>query len=191
MRSIKRYFLRAKHWQIFVMLFGAGLLGDLLVIASNPPPAESWSDLGNVGKIYVELAFLIMICFLGWMWSMGSFLNSIVKPKLRMGTGFFCFRLFYPPVYGVAFLAVLERRNAHLLEMILPFHLLAMVCLLYQPKFVSKSLVMAETGKSKAFRDYAGLFLLIWFFPIGVWFIQPRINQLYATRSDIGSSTAS
>ena len=191
MRVITSYFLRAKHWQIFVLLFGAGLLGDLVVITSNPAPAESWSELGNVGKLYVELSFLLMICFLVWMWSLGSFLNSIVKPELRMRTGLFLFGLLYPPVYGVAFFAVLERRHALLFAMIWPFHLLAMVCLLYQLKFVSKSLAMAETGKSEEFRDYAGLFLLIWFFPIGVWFIQPRINRLYARRRDIGSSTAS
>jgi hypothetical protein len=27
-------------------------------------------------------------------------------------------------------------------------------------------------------------FFLIWFFPIGVWIIQPRINRLYAVKKN-------
>ncbi len=49
----------------------------------------------------------------------------------------------------------------------------------YDLYFVSKNLVLAETSKSASFYDYAGPFFLIWFFPVGVWFIQPRINRLY------------
>lgn len=185
------YFLRAKHWQIFLLLCGSGLIGDLAVIFFNPPAAQSWSEVENAGQLYVELSFLLMICFLGWMWSMGTFLNSIIKPELRMRTEFFCFSLFYPPLYSVAFLAVLEKRSASLFAMILPFHLLALICLIYQLNFVSKSLAVAETGSPKIFRGYAGLFLMIWFFPIGIWFVQPRINRLYARRADNETSAAS
>jgi len=48
--------------------------------------------------------------------------------------------------------------------------------------FASKSLVMVETGRRAKFYDYAGPFFLMWFFPIGIWFIQPRINRLYSQR---------
>src|SRR5262249_22613374 len=44
---------------------------------------------------------------------------------------------------------------------------------------ISKSLVLAETTKPASFYDYAGPFFLLWFFPLGVWFTQPRINRLY------------
>jgi hypothetical protein len=53
---------------------------------------------------------------------------------------------------------------------------------------VAKNLVKAETGKRVTFYDYAGPFFLLWFFPIGVWFIQPRINQLYAEKHNAGAS---
>jgi uncharacterized RDD family membrane protein YckC len=54
-----------------------------------------------------------------------------------------------------------------------------MFCMLYLLYFVSKNLVLAETRKPASFPDYAGPFFLIWFFPIGIWFTQPRINRLY------------
>jgi uncharacterized RDD family membrane protein YckC len=54
-----------------------------------------------------------------------------------------------------------------------------MFCMFYDVYFVSKNLVLAETSKSASFYDYARPFFLIWFFPVGVWFIQPRINRLH------------
>jgi hypothetical protein len=51
-----------------------------------------------------------------------------------------------------------------------------MFCTLY---FVSKSWVLAETGNAATFYDYAGPFFLTWFFPIGIWVIQPKVNRLF------------
>jgi len=59
-----------------------------------------------------------------------------------------------------------------------------MFCLAYGFYFVSKSLMLAERGDSISFRNYAGLFVLIWFFPIGVWVVQPRVNLLYADKKN-------
>jgi hypothetical protein len=28
------------------------------------------------------------------------------------------------------------------------------------------------------FRDFAGEFFLVWFYPVGVWIIQPKINKM-------------
>lgn len=64
--------------------------------------------------------------------------------------------------------------------LILPFHLLATYCVFFNLNFVSKSLVLAEAGRAVSFNDYAGPFFLLWFFPLGIWFIQSRINRLYA-----------
>lgn len=42
----------------------------------------------------------------------------------------------------------------------------------------SKILKSAETRKSIRFSEHLGEFFLIWFFPIGIWNIQPRINRV-------------
>jgi hypothetical protein len=69
-------------------------------------------------------------------------------------------------------------RKDRIFLVIFPLHLLAMFCMFYQLYFVSKNLVLAETGRPASFSDYAGLFLALWFFPIGIWIVQPRINRL-------------
>jgi len=135
--------------------------------------------LGKASIPYVGLTLLFMLCTLGWLASAGSFLNSIVRPGLRPGTALFRFALIYPLIYLGAFLVIFPPSPAVLL-VILPLHLLAIFCLFYTLNFVSKNLVLVERGKEITFYDYAGPFFLLWFLPIGLMIVQPRINRLYA-----------
>ena len=174
MSVVADYLLRAKHWQIFVLLFGTFCV------------ALSAESLGIVGLLsWVALA-LAEICFLFWLWSLGSFFGSIVPPALRLNKGLFLFALVYAPVYLFAFNVFFQDLRPLMLVFVFPLHLLAMFCMVYSFYFVSKSLMLAERGDSISFRNYAGLFFLIWFFPIGVWVVQPRANLLYADKKNTG-----
>jgi uncharacterized RDD family membrane protein YckC len=119
---------------------------------------------------------LLMLCLLAWFWSMGSFLSSIVQQTLRLKMGFFRFALIYPLLYIFVFVTLFQSSNTkpQLLAIIFPLHFFAVFCVFYDLYFVAKSLVLAETSKPTSFYDYAGPF-----FPIGIWFTQPRINRLY------------
>jgi hypothetical protein len=44
--------------------------------------------------------------------------------------------------------------------------------------FTAKTITSVEMKKETHFSDYIGDFFLIWFFPVGIWFLQPRINRL-------------
>ncbi len=192
MDMISSLFLRAKHWQIFLLLVGVGLVGDIVLAASSiSTTAQSPEDFGKVSLRFGFVTVPFMICFLGWFWSMGSFLSSIVRPALRLNTKFFHFALVYPGLYIFVFIALFQTFTTYpaLLAIILPLHFFAIFCIFYGLYFVSKSLVMAETSRSVSFYDYAGPFFLIWFFPLGVWFTQPRINRLYETRRNSEPTT--
>jgi hypothetical protein len=188
MNVIAMFFLRAKHWQIFLLLFGIAVVGDVAAISSSiSATARSPEDFGKVGLLFGVVMVLFMFCFLAWLWSMASFLSSIVQPALRLKMGFFRFALIYPVVYFPLFMVLFQSiiLNPLLFAVIFPLHLFAMFCMFYLLYFVSKSLVLAETSKPASFYDYAGPFFLIWFFPIGVWFAQPRINRLYEERRNV------
>jgi len=192
--TLASFFLRAKHWQIFVLLVGVGFVGDIVLLIYFPA-AGSGDSFGRFELLDGILTAIFLVLFLGWLWAMGSFLSSIVIPKLRLDTELFLVSLIYPPLYIFAFFAVIFGNvKSPLIVLILPFHLFAMFCIFYWIYFVSKSLVLAETGRPASFYDYAGPFFLIWFFPIGIWFTQLRINRLYAERAKttpIPSVTAS
>lgn len=188
MNVIARFFLRAKHWQIFLLLLGISVFGDVSALSSSiSATAQSPEAFGKVGLLFGVVMVLFMFCFLAWFWSMGSFLNLIMQPTLRLKMGFFRFALIYPVVYLPVFMWLFQSisLDPRLFAVILPLHFFAMFCMFYLLYFESKSLVLAETSKPASFYDYAGPFFLIWFFPIGVWFTQPRINQLYEERSNV------
>ena len=62
---------------------------------------------------------------------------------------------------------------------IIPIHLIAFVFVLTCLAANAKLIVNAETQKENSFIDSLGTFLLLWFYPIGIWFVQPRINAVY------------
>ena len=142
-------------------------------------------DFGKGLLPFWGLTLLFAFCFNAWFWAMGSFLNTIVQPRIRPGVGFFRFSLIYPILYMPVFMISFPQRPA-MLAVIFPLHLLAMLCMFYLLNFVAKNLVLAETDRAAKFYDYAGPFFLLWFFPIGVWAVQPRINRLYAEKNKGG-----
>lgn len=188
MSAIASLFLRAKHWQIF-LLFGIFYVGGGAIMIFTMMTAQSPDNFGKIGLLLGCVMVLNMLCFLGWLWSMGTFLSSILPPMLRMKMWFFRFALIYSALYLPVLIVVFQSllRNSVPLAIIFPLHFFATFCVFYLLYFVSKSLLLAETGKPVSFHQYAGPFFLLWFFPVGVWITQPRINRLYAERRNAES----
>jgi len=178
MNSIERFFLGAKHWQIFLLIVGVCFVGQMVVLGSMATPMRSPDDFDRAARLLGAVTVVFMLFFLGWFWSMGSFLTSIIAKPQRLPIRYFRLTLIYPAIY-VAFFFTTFSASKPPSALIIPFHLLAMFCMFYNLYFVSKSLVLAETGRAASFYDYAGPFFLTWFFPIGIWVIQPRINRLF------------
>jgi hypothetical protein len=141
---------------------------------------------GKADMLYGGAMVLFTFCFIGWFWSLGAFLRGIVDPALQLKMGFFRFAVIYALIYMPVFVALFDSIATHplLFGFIFPLHLFATYCIFYLLYFVSKSLVLAESGKSASFYDYSGPFFLLWFFPIGIWIVQPRINRLYEQHSN-------
>jgi hypothetical protein len=182
MKTIETLFLTAKHWQIFLLLFVVPTIGEFAAVGFVRTNISSWSDVNGATLLFLVAMFVYMLSFLCWFWSLGSFLASNVESELRLKEGFFRFALLYPVFYLPAFFWVMFSHGLGPVAVIFPFHLFCMFCLFYGLYFVSKNLVMAETGKPASFYDYAGPLFLMWFYPVGIWFIQPRVNRIYAEK---------
>ena len=181
MSRIRNFFLGAKHWQIFFAFIAFSITTGLV------SPDEEGKTLVAIGVA----TYTFTVCFVGWFWSMGSFLNSLLPHKLQRGMGFFTLATVYPLIYMPIFFVLFAlwfRTNPSNVLLIFPFHCFAVFCMFYLLYFASKSLVVAESGKAASFYDYAGPFFLLWFFPVGVWITQPRINRLFAAETNEPSS---
>lgn len=180
MSAAASLFLRAKHWQLFLLPFML-FIGKIGFLASLETTAPSAGTFPRISLLYGIVIVLSILCILGWFWSLGSFLNAVVQPPLRLKTRLFRFAIGYTTLYVLALIAVFQSADPNVLEVaILPFGFLAIFCIFYLMYFVSKCLVLAQTGKPTSPLHYLGPFILIWLFPIGLWIIQPRVNRLYA-----------
>ena len=176
------FFLRAKHWQFFLLIWGAYFLGTIVLAASVPEgPVENILKVELFAEVVMSPS---IVCLMGWLWSMGSFLVSMANPPLKLNIQGFRFAVLFPTLCLLTGLPFFLSRNPVAMQaIILPLHLFALGCLFYVFYFVSKSLLIAERHKAATFNDYGSSFFLLFFSLLGIWLIQPRINRLYIRSS--------
>lgn len=176
-------FLKAKAWQIFLVIVVLPFGGQMLVMQSLISSFETNREL-----IFTIMPILMLACmaiFLLWFWSLGVGINGRISESIRPKSKFFKFTIIYSAIYMVVFQLFFMSVNSGsgvggYMAIIFPFHLFSMYCMLYGLYFIAKNLNTYEANSSVKFSSFVGTFFLIWFFPIGIWFIQPRINNLYA-----------
>jgi membrane-associated HD superfamily phosphohydrolase len=200
-------FLKAKHWQIFILTFGIPMVFQFVAMFSmlanfnfmeNPNPATLYSNLK-----YIPFILLLFIGFLFmWFWSAGIGLQDNIPENAKMKTNLFNLFLTIPILYllilGMVFsytingMFILDPTSNFGLIAILflgfvLLHLFSIFCIFYCIYFVAKTIKTAELQRPVVFSDFIPEFFMVWFSPIGIWILQPRTNKLAAAteQSDI------
>ncbi len=188
MKWIERFFVSAKHGQIFLLLVVVFAAGEFPVIGNLTTAAGSQERYG-VLLVLTEVATAVATwCFLLWLWALGSFLTSVVPSRLKLKTRFFLFTIVSSAIYALLSIALFQSIDRKLLIVTIPLHRFGVFCMFCNLYFVAEGLVMAETGERASQLDCLGPFLLLFFAVIGVWFIQPRMNRLYAEKENAGAA---
>jgi len=188
-------FLQAKHWQLFLLVFGIPFIFQIVLMVilfssisrGNEPNPEI---LFSYFKFIPLLMILFYGVYFGWFYSVGVGLQKKIPDDLKLMINRFKLFLFFPPIYMVlfsffifsAFTSVFNNGtepNLNLVGLIIPLHLFTMFCMFYTLYFVAKTIKTAELQRKVSFGDFAGEFFLIWFFPNGVWIVQPKINKIF------------
>lgn len=190
--------LKAKHWQIFLLTFGIPILIQIFMmgfIISNIAN-QSVPDPEVMFK-YMRFIPLVAVFFMGiffsWLWSVAIGLQKKVPENVTMKVKKFKVFFFIPLVYFLLFIisfTVLMDFNysstidSHvglfigLFFLVFFLHLFAMFCIFYTFYFAAKTFKTVELQREVPFGDFAGELFLIWFYPIGIWIIQPKINKM-------------
>jgi len=191
-------FLRAKHWQMFTLTFGIPMLLQFIMMgfaisslaAGKAPNPEIMFGYMKFFPIYM---IIFSGAFFGWFYSVAIGLQKKVPKDVKMKVKKFRIIFFIPMVYilfitsfiGIGVTDLIETNTApnpmmifSVMGIILPLHLLSMVCIFYSLYFVAKTFKTVELQREVSFSDFAGEFFLIWFYPIGIWIIQPKINKM-------------
>jgi hypothetical protein len=181
MSRVRHFFLRANHWQM-CLLFAvvsiiAPFVGQIAIISATA------ASSGTAREQVLGTGLLALISegvLLSWLWIIGSFLGSVVPPELRPRQSFYRVAIIFPLLFTFVALAVIVSNNSWPIALTLSAGIFAFSCLLYDFNFVARTLYLAETGEPPMMGDTSLTILQLWFFPVGAWFIQPRVNRLYS-----------
>ncbi|MEZ4777307.1 MAG: hypothetical protein R3D00_29290 [Bacteroidia bacterium] len=158
-------------------------MGTMLANMGNNPDPDL-SLMFTYVKIFPVIMVLFMGVFFGWFWSVAIGLQPQVPEEVKMKVNKFKVFFFTPLIYILLFVGVFSTiatgngRNPGIFALIVPLHLFSMFCMFYILYFVSKTIKTVELQREVSFSDFAGEFFMIWFFPIGIWIVQPKINKM-------------
>ncbi|MGV6861380.1 MAG: hypothetical protein ACWA41_06385 [Putridiphycobacter sp.] len=197
-------FLKAKHWQIFTLTFGLPFLFQIYFISTlvssgmennAPSPDLFFNYLG----VFAIMLVISVGTFYGWFWSLAVGLQNKIPSELAMKVNRFKIFFFVPLAYFIiitSFIAlqannliINDEPNVELMVtlfmVIIPLHLFSIFCMFHNLYFAAKTIKTAELQREVKFSDFAGEFFLIWFYPIGVWILQPQINKLIEPTNEL------
>ena len=184
-------FLRAKHWQLFILLVGVPIVldifGTLMLVLSHNPRIMM--------RLFPILMLIVTVTLLGWYYALGINLYNKQPAGIKLNIKTFRLFFFIPVIYFLAIFLYMfcifngvSWSGGHVIVLLIlsvfGLHLFSMFCIFYLMYFIAKELKMAELQREVTFSDYVGEFFLLWFFPVGVWIIQPRINRIF-TNGDL------
>ena len=162
-----KFFLKIKAWQLFLLI---------LVPVFLPYP----KGVGLIG--FLGLNWLVpVIVTIAWLYSIGMSVNSRLPNGLKASTLLYNVSFLMPLIYAVLFL-LLFLQSVELFRWPVWFtfiHFAFTIGTVYGLWFTAKQYVTFTRNEKVQFADYIETLFLFWFFPIGVWVIQPKINKAF------------
>ncbi len=171
-------------WQAFLFtcipFFGAGYV-------AMPEPGQPGSVV-EMEVMFSRMMLILMpvaLILYSWIWSIGNVANRAASDSAKRPERFFNFALPYAFAYLVFayffFPSPGKMENPPIpVGLVMILHVLAVVCTFYAVASSAMRLKSFEAGNRVGFGGSFGTFFLIWFFPLGVWFVQPRANKASA-----------
>ncbi len=138
------------------------------------------------------LTILLIAVFATWTYFLATELYKKLPGGHTLNINKFKFHFFFPLIYFTIAIGVtggysISNENIDQYGpfgyLIMLLHLFSMYCMLYSIYFLAKSLISVETqNKNIQTSEYIGYIFGFWFFPIGIWFIQPKIRQIFTDK---------
>lgn len=191
-----KLFLNAKHWHLFLLLFVLPMCFQAIMFAPVMKNFGGDTGLIDMPGIWLFPVLMLIYCglYFGWFWSVAIGLQNNVPAEVTMKVRKFKLFFFIPLFYILAIMltmfipfisAVFIDFPVGAMALIFPFHLLSMFGMFYLLYFTAKTIKTVELQKETSFGDFAGEFFLIWFFIVGIWILQPKINELAAKQDSL------
>jgi hypothetical protein len=197
------FLLKVKHWQLFLLTFGLPAVVVVVLMTDiysgdggeYPDPFVLMATFSSMPLLMIVL----LIAIFGWQWAVVVGLQRRIPPEAKFSLVRFKVLFFVPIVYIMFFatlvgmimigifteIAGMDLPDAAsitgvtgLILVMLFFHFFSIFCIFHSIYFAAKTLKTVELQRSVSFSEFAEEFFLIWFYPVGIWVLQPKINAL-------------
>lgn len=160
--------LKAKHWQVF-LVFAVGYVLRYYTTSSL---------MGGM------LFLVLLVLYVGWYAMLGNTLHPYLPRGAYYNLTWFLLDAFVViGAYGASLILFEGNMQADGLAALPVLYIFFAIGHLFW--FPAVVLVTIENKAEPSFSQYAGTWLQLIFWPIGVWFIQPRLNLIHqAIQSD-------
>jgi hypothetical protein len=188
------FLLKAKHWQVFILLLGIPLIFQCYNFLNIFSDINAGPDSNNINYLNsLSLFPIVMILTMGslfaWFWSLAIGLNKKIPDEFKLITNKFKFFFFFPLIYLIILMLFIAGKfngiqisginiGNWVIVIILPLHLVSMFGMFHTLYYVAKTIKTVELKRKVAFGDFVLEFFLLWFYFIGIWIIQPKVNRL-------------
>lgn len=166
-----KFFLKLKHWELFLMLALPTVMTLMFRIPLKPLVVAS------IGL------FMLLVLFL-WMYSIGSWSNRRLPEARRRSPLPYAVGLAIPLVYLLMYIflyipQLADGPPSRPPLWLLPMHMLSLAGIFYGLWYTARQFKSLQENEEADFLIFSSLFFLLFIFPLGVWLIQPEVNQLY------------
>jgi hypothetical protein len=193
---MKKLFLKAKHWQLFILMFVIPFLIQMtmlfmVIISAFTAKSSGQAFAANYMRCFSLCTMLYCMLMFGWFWFVTMGLQHKIPQELKFKLVRFKVFFFIPIVYIICIMFFMQMFMAGLnkgvpdigfifsmIGIMIPMHLFSMFCMIHTMYFVAKTIKTVELQRKVTFTDFVGEFFLVWFLPIGLWILQPQINKM-------------
>ncbi len=158
--------LKLKHWQIFLLLFFSAFITNF-----------TWVGYELLNAL---LNLLGVLLYMFWYFVIGLELSDELPRKVELPKTLFIINGFVLIISAIVlsmFFGGSFESNGLIAFIWIAYLMYAMIQFFFYP---GKALKSIELKREAGVGEYYGYLLLMIFWPIGIWWIQPKLNKLEA-----------
>ncbi len=195
---MKKIFLDSPHWFVFLIVFGIPFTFHVslqiyfslqfIEMIEKQSPSEDMVEFFDHFKWFLFIPVVYLVIGFSWIGSVVYGLRLHIPAHLLTSDKLFKVALAVPVLYfavsiyfffGFSFSNMLMFNEPDIAPIVMLYlvSILLFPAVFYMFYFVAKTLKTLELGRTPLLSECIPDIILVWFFPIGIWFLQPRINS--------------
>jgi hypothetical protein len=157
------FLLKLKTWMLFMLTFVLPVLFSFIPVFGNS----------------INTAWLSI--YIGWIFSIGTSMHALIPDKNKPSVNYFKLN-FFLVVLAYILITITGWYKVSLGEsfqwVFIPIMIYLAWGLLYASAFAARMLESMIEGKIVSFSDSVKGLFCFWFFPFGLWYIQPAVQRV-------------